>query len=139
MKNCAMLMCCALPLLCVSPVVGQEITVEKTAGPGPTDIFIVNRSKDPLYVLRIVVNQRETELCTLVPVEGPYGVTMILGDWQESVETPEMAGLLGERQGLDGIELLLGDELTAVAPKACGSVVELAIHTDQGIGSFSFR
>lgn len=101
--------------------------------------FIVNRSNDPIYVARIVVNRRETELCTLVPVEGPDGVTMIRGDWQESEETPEMAELLGERRSVGGVELRLGDELTAVAPKACGRVVELAIHTDQGVGSFSFE
>ena len=129
----------ALALACASPASGQDLLVEKESGRGATDIFIVNQSNVPIAISKIVINRRQTPECTLVPVEGRYGATMIRGDWNETPKTQNMVELLGERRAVSVIELVLGEELTAVSPSTCGRVIELEVFTDQGTTSFAFR
>lgn len=125
-------------MLWIVPAGAQDLLVEKASGAGPTDLSIVNRDAAPITITRIEVNRRADETCNLVPVDGDFGVTFVRGDW-EIGWTAKFKKAFGERRALAAVTLRYGDEVAAVAPSACGRVLEVQVHTDVGTGTFTFE
>ncbi|MEO1363189.1 MAG: hypothetical protein AAFU86_05385 [Pseudomonadota bacterium] len=120
-------------LLCVlaGPGRSEEIRlsatfVEKTNG--NMDIEIQNRDDRPVTVRSIVINRKEGDPICHLRLFKSFDGELWFARTDSSEE--ELAALSMER--LDSVTLRFGDEVGAAVYRGCGSILEVAVWTDEG-------
>ncbi|WP_274830539.1 hypothetical protein [Phaeobacter gallaeciensis] len=120
-------------LLCVlaGPGRSEEISLSATfieKSNGNMVIEFQNTGDRPVAVRSIVINRKEGDpICHLRPFKGFNGEL-----WFARSDSSEEKRAALSMERVDSVTLRFGDEVGAAVYRGCGSILEVAVSTDEG-------